>query len=338
MNHDAVKRYYGETLRSSADLKTNACCDVSEAPPPRAARVLADLHPEVTARYYGCGFVAPSELAGARILDLGCGAGRDVYLLAALAGPEGAVVGVDMTDAQLDVARGALDWHMARFGHPRPTVSFAKGEIERLDALGLEPESFDVVVSNCVINLSIDKPAVFAGAHALLKPGGEMYFSDVYADRRIPDALRRDPVLYGECLSGALYGVDFLRIAREAGFADPRRVSTRPLVPTDPEIADTLGPIRFVSEVWRLFKAPGLEAAEEDYGQAARYLGGEDEVFILDERTRFSQGRWTPVSANSVAILEASRFAARFEFDAGDGVHRGAFAPACCAPAPATRP
>lgn len=84
-------------------------------------------------------------------------------------------------------------------------VAFQKGYIENLEDLPLDPESFDVIVSNCLVNLATDKQAVLRGAYDLLKPGGEMYFSDVYADRRVPEAMARDEVLYGECLSGALY-------------------------------------------------------------------------------------------------------------------------------------
>ncbi|MDO6805144.1 methyltransferase domain-containing protein, partial [Wenyingzhuangia sp. 1_MG-2023] len=118
-----------------------------------------------------------------------------VYALAQLAGPEGEVIGVDMTDEQLAVARQHQDWHADAFGFSN--VRFIQGFIEKLDELGLEPESFDVIVSNCVINLSPDKAAVLKGVHQLLKPGGEFFFSDVYSDRRVPAAVRNDPVLYG---------------------------------------------------------------------------------------------------------------------------------------------
>ena len=118
---------------------------------------------------------------------------------------------------------------MRQFGHERRNVRFLKGYIEKLDELGLEPGSFDVVVSNCVINLSVDKPAVLRGAFDLLKPGGELYFADVYCDRRLSDSVRADPVLYGECLGGALYWNDFLPLAKRAGFLDPRLVTSRPI-------------------------------------------------------------------------------------------------------------
>ena len=126
-------------------------------------------------------------------------------------------------------------------------MRFLKGYIEKLDELDLAPESFDVIVSNCVINLSVDKPAVFRGAHRLLKPGGELYFSDVYCDRRLPDHVRADPVLYGECLGGALYWNDFLPIAKEAGFLDPRLVTSKPIGITNEAVKQKLGAAKFFS-------------------------------------------------------------------------------------------
>ena len=95
MTIESVKNYYGKTLQSSADLKTEACCTTDNMPD-FIKRLLANIHDEVLAKYYGCGLVAPLELTGARILDLGCGSGRDVYALAQLVGIKGEVVGVDM--------------------------------------------------------------------------------------------------------------------------------------------------------------------------------------------------------------------------------------------------
>ncbi|MFZ0790976.1 MAG: methyltransferase domain-containing protein, partial [Chromatiaceae bacterium] len=171
--HAQVKDYYGQTLQGSADLRTDACCTPS-AVPAHLRPLLADIHPEVSGRYYGCGLVAPDLLEGLRILDLGCGSGRDVYLFSRLVGEGGEVVGVDMTAEQLGVAERHRDYHRARYGFVRSNVRFLEGRIEHLDALGLEPGSFDLIVSNCVVNLSPDKAAVLAQAQALLKPGGEL--------------------------------------------------------------------------------------------------------------------------------------------------------------------
>lgn len=321
-----VRQYYGTTLSSSADLRTNACCDASSVPA-ALKPLLARIHPQVSARYYGCGLVAPPLLEGARVLDLGCGSGRDVYLLSQLVGPAGQVVGVDMTPEQLALAREHQHWHSEQFGFAN--VRFVDGLIEQLEQLDLEPGSFDVVVSNCVVNLATDKGAVLAGVRRLLKPGGEFYFADVYADRRIDPALRSDPVLYGECLSGALYWNDFLRLARHSFFADPRLVSSRPLAISDPELAARTGQTRFFSATYRLFKLDELEDACEDHGQMVRYLGtvaGQPHSFDLDDHHHFETGRHVPVCGNTYRMLQQTRLAPHFACVGDFSRHFGLFA------------
>ncbi|MBY6240097.1 methyltransferase domain-containing protein [Methylosinus sp. Sm6] len=326
MDIDSVKNYYGKTLRGSGDLKTTACA--ASDMPARIKTLLANIHEEVLAKYYGCGLVAPELLEGRRILDLGCGSGRDVYALSQLVGPAGEVIGVDMTPEQLQTARAYVDWHMDRFGYDRPNVDFLEGFIEKLDSLGLEPQSFDVIVSNCVVNLSVDKPAVLKGVFDLLKPGGEFYFADMYADRRMSDTLRKDPVVYGEGLGGALYWSDFLTMAKAAGFGDPRLVTSRPLAITDPEVEKKIGAARFYSATYRLFKIEGLEPTCEDYGQAVVYKGGmEDGLrdFTLDSRHLLEPGRAFPVCGNTWRILKQSRLASCFDFLGDFTTHVGPF-------------
>lgn len=323
---EEVREYYGQTLRSSDDLQTNACCD--QMPPDWLKPLLSQLHDEVVSRYYGCGLVAPQQLKGMRILDLGCGSGRDVYLLSALVGEQGEVVGVDMTPEQLAVAERHRDYHRQAFGHARSNVSFHHGYIEQLDALGLPDDYFDIVVSNCVINLSPDKERVLREVFRVLKPGGEMYFSDVYADRRIPEPLLQDPVLYGECLSGALYWNDFLNLAKSAGFGDPRLVEDRPITIENPAIAEKLAPARFYSATYRLFKLQGLEPACEDYGQAVIYRGGiphSESVFHLDAHHAIERGKVFPVCGNTWRMLQETRFAPYFEFVGNFDTHYGIF-------------
>lgn len=330
MLQEAVKDYYGKILRSSDDLKTKACCTpdtMSDA----VKHLLGNVHDEVLARYYGCGLVVPEHLRGLRVLDLGCGSGRDVYALAQLVGERGEVVGVDMTPEQLAVARAHVDWHTQRFGYSKPNVHFLMGYIEALGELGLEPGSFDVIVSNCVVNLSMDKHAVLKGVFDLLKPGGEFYFADVYADRRLPVALRDDPVVYGECLGGALYWGDFLNLAKSAGFTDPRLVTSRPLAITDAAVAAKTGAARFYSATYRLFRIEGLEAACEDYGQAVIYKGDLAEaphVFDLDGHHAIEKGRIFPVCGNTWRMLKNSRFAPFFDYIGNFETHYGVF-PGC---------
>lgn len=331
--YDLVQDYYGKQLQSSDDLKTTACCDMSSMPD-WLKPLLSNIHPDVLSRYYGCGLVCPPLLKGCRVLDLGSGSGRDVYALSQLVGEEGEVVGVDMTDEQLAVAQEHQGWHANQFGFDN--VRFLKAYIENLDELDLEPASFDVIVSNCVINLSPDKNAVLAGIHKLLKPGGEFYFSDVYADRRVPDEVRNDSVLYGECLGGALYWNDFLRLAIGNGFADPRLVEDRPLEITDAELVEKTGNIRFFSASYRLFKIAELESACEDYGQAVIYKGGiphNEHVFILDKHHYIEKGRVFPVCGNTWHMLKESRFHAYFDFMGDFSRHRGIFE-GCGSPMP----
>lgn len=323
---DNVREYYGKTLASSSDLQTNACCD--QLPPDWLRPLLASLHDEVTSRYYGCGLVAPAQLDGARVLDLGCGSGRDVYVLSALVGERGTVVGVDMTPEQLAVARRHQDWHRDKFGHAQSNVSFVDGEIEKLDQLGLDDNSFDVVVSNCVVNLSNDKARVLRQVWRVLRQGGELYFSDVYADRRLDPALAQDPVLHGECLAGALYWHDFLDLAKACGFADPRLVESRPITVNNAEIQARLGAARFYSATYRLFKLDGLETACEDYGQAVIYRGTIERhphAFLLDGHHLFETGKVAAVCGNTWRMLADTRFAAHFDFIGDFSRHFGIF-------------
>lgn len=330
MDLDNSLDYYGRVLSGTDDLRTDACT-LTTAPPPHIKSALDNIHPEVRDRYYGCGLVAPEAIEGAHILDLGCGAGQDAYLLAQLVGETGSVTGIDATPEQLAVAERHVDWHRQRFGHARPNVRFLAGDIARLDTLDLGEARFDAIVSNCVINLVADKAAVFAAAHRLLKPGGELYFSDVYCDRRVPLALRDDPVLHGECLSGALYWGDFLAAAREAGFVDPRLVTDRPLGIGDPAIAARLDGINFFSATFRLFRIDGLEPECEDYGQAIRYRGtilGAERMLRFDKHHPIEAGRMFPVCGNSWLMLAESRLAPHFEFFGDFDRHFGVF-PGC---------
>ncbi|MEL6608671.1 MAG: methyltransferase domain-containing protein [Pseudomonadota bacterium] len=327
MKHEVIQDYYGKVLQSSADLQTNACCTPDEMPLWLKA-LLSKVHDDVLMRYYGCGLIAPDALEGARILDLGCGAGRDVYALSALVGDEGLVVGVDMTDEQLDVARAHQGFHREAFGLSRVNTEFHKGYIEKLGDLPLEPGSFDVIVSNCVINLAQDKAAVLKGVYDLLKPGGEMYFSDVYADRRMPAELAADEVLYGECLSGALYWNDFVGLAKDAGFGDPRLVTHRPLTIENPVLEERVKPLTFTSATYRLWKLEGLERDCEDYGQAVIYKGtipGSEAVFTLDGHHVIEAGKVFPVCGNTWKMLADTRLAPHFEFIGNFDTHYGIF-------------
>ena len=331
--HDDVRTYYGETLASTADLKTTACCS-DEAVPKHHKPILSRLPDEVMSKFYGCGSPIPPALEGCTVLDLGCGTGRDAFVAAALAGPTGRVIGVDMTPEQIDVAQRHRQPVADALGHPAPTTEFVLGTMEDLGALGIEDGSVDVVISNCVLNLAPDKGPVFREIDRVLKVGGELYVSDVFVDRRLPHAVRRDPVLVGECLGGALYTEDFRRMMAEMGWQDIRTVTERPVEVEDPALRDMLGNARFTSATVRAFKLPDLvEDRCEDYGQVATYRGGVEgqrHTFTLDDHHVFEAGRPMRVCGNSAAMVQATRYGRYFDVAGDRSVHFGLFD---CAPA-----
>ncbi len=328
LNHEVVKEYYGEVLEGSADLKTNACTCGAEDLPASLKEALSGIHNEIMERFYGCGSPLPPALEGCTILDLGCGTGRDAFVAAKLAGPTGKVIGVDMTEAQLEVAERHRASQLADFGLPEDMVEFKLGRIEDLAALGIEDESIDVVMSNCVMNLAEDKATVFREIMRVLKTGGELYFSDVFADRRIEEELMRDPVLHGECLSGAMYTGDFRRLMSELGCPDARVVSSSVLEIGDDEIEKRIGHVNFTSDTVRAFKLAYMEDACEDYGQIATYLGGFSDfphAFSLDPEHVFETDRPLRVCGNSMAMLQETRYAKYFEFHGSRKKHFGLF-------------
>ncbi|HET8702069.1 MAG TPA: methyltransferase domain-containing protein, partial [Nitrococcus sp.] len=168
ITQETVKQYYGQILQSREDLKAGACC-TDERLPEHLAAILRQIHPQVRERFYGCGSPLPPALAGCTVLDLGCGSGRDCYLLSKLVGATGRVIGIDMTDEQLAVALRHQVYHAQVFGYAASNVDFRKGYIEDLAGLSIPDASVDVVVSNCVINLSPDKPTVFQEIFRVLK-------------------------------------------------------------------------------------------------------------------------------------------------------------------------
>lgn len=323
-----LKKYYGKILKNTGSLKTGACCCTDEGLPPAVRDIIGEIDGEILDRFYGCASPIPPLLEGCSVLDLGCGTGRDVYIASRLVGSEGQVIGVDMTDEQLEVGKRHLASQMKKFGYTKPNVEFRKGYIEELDEAGVGDESVDVVMSNCVVNLSPDKRRVFSEIFRVLKPGGELYFSDVFAGRRVPEALHDDPVLHGECLSGALYLEDFRRILEEVGCRDYRVASHRPIALDNPEIVEKIGMVDFYSMTIRAFKLPALEDLSEDYGQVAAYFGTIPEhpkCFDLDEQHRFEAGKPVLVCGNTAAMLQETRYAPHFQITGDRSVHYGPF-------------
>lgn len=323
----SVRDYYGKELRSNSDLKTNACC-CSGQYSQEVKDALELIDDEILERFYGCGSPIPPMLDGLTVLDLGCGTGRDVYIASKLVSKNGRVIGVDMTPEQLDVAQRHISDQMSKFGYDAPNVEFKLGYIEDLKSLCIEDNSIDVVISNCVINLSPAKEKVFSEIYRVLKKGGELYFSDVFADRRVSDEIYNDPILHGECLGGAMYIEDFRRLMAKVGFTDFRYTSTCEVTLDNEEISRLVGDVRFTSRTVRAFKVDGLEDICEDYGQMASYMGtipGHPDYFDLDDHHRFHRGMWKKICGNTAAMVSQTRYGAAFVVNGDRSVHYGRF-------------
>jgi SAM-dependent methyltransferase len=230
---EMVKTKYGEAaLRVSQGDTTGSCCGTSaccgsttEAWDPITANLYdekqkAGIPAQALLASLGCG--NPTALAelneGETVLDLGSGGGIDVLLSAKRVGPGGKVYGLDMTDEMLALANE----NKRRAG--ADNVEFLKGEIERIP---LPDESVDVIISNCVINLSGDKRKVLAEAFRVLKPGGRFAVSDVVVRGEVPEAARTSMELWVGCVAGALEEQEFLEMLRGVGFESPSIEPTR---------------------------------------------------------------------------------------------------------------
>ncbi len=216
---DTVRERYGEVARRVADGTTASCCGGScggAGGDPITSNLYSDAQTAVLPREavlasLGCG--NPTALAELRegevVLDLGSGGGIDVLLSARRVGPTGKAYGLDMTDDMLSLARD----NQRKAGVEN--VEFLKGEIE---AIPLPDASVDVIISNCVVNLSGDKRRVLAEAFRVLKPGGRFAVSDVVVRGEVPTEVRQSMELWVGCVAGALTEQEFHAILSESGF------------------------------------------------------------------------------------------------------------------------
>ncbi|MFP3940678.1 MAG: methyltransferase domain-containing protein, partial [Thermoanaerobaculia bacterium] len=303
----AVKERYARGARERvADL----CCPVDYDP-----RYLEAIPEEVLERDYGCGDPSRHLRPGETVLDLGSGTGKICFIASQVVGPEGRVIGVDMTPDMLEIARRAAPVVAERIGHGN--VEFRRGRIQDLaldldlldrrlaerpvrDAEGLfaaqaladelraehpmvPTASVDVVVSNCVLNLvaGAEKRRLFAELYRVLRDGGRAVISDIVSDEPVPEALQADPELWSGCISGALTEDGFLAAFEEAGFHGVR------ILELGGEPWRTVEGIEFRSLTVEAFK--GKEGPCWERNQAVIYKGPFKEV-LDDDGHRMERG------------------------------------------------
>lgn len=208
-----VQEFYADRARNAS-----SCCGDTAENLLYESELLSDLPDDVAGFSLGCG--DPITLAqlqpGEVVLDLGSGGGLDCFLAAKQVGEEGYVIGLDMTSEMLE--RATLAAQRIGIGN----VEFRKGFLEEMP---VDDDSVDVIISNCVINLSPDKPKVFAEMYRTLKPGGRVSVSDIVTSGELPEAIKQDMVAWGACIAGALEMDEYIQGLEQVGFEDVNLVA-----------------------------------------------------------------------------------------------------------------
>jgi ubiquinone/menaquinone biosynthesis C-methylase UbiE len=207
VSRDDVRDYYS---RAAVATQESLCCPVDYDPGD-----LSHIPKEVMEISYGCGSPVnrANIMAGESMVDLGSGGGIDCFIAAKIVGEKGRVTGIDMTEKMLGVARSNSEKVVKNLGFNN--IEFKQGFLE---AIPVDDATTDVVTSNCVVNLSTHKQEVFNEIFRILKPGGRFVIADIISDRPVPEAMRKNRDLWGECVSGALTLGEFLNFARQSKF------------------------------------------------------------------------------------------------------------------------
>jgi len=220
MQKDEIKEIVRDSYSKIASSSGCSCCGSDCGPDKTQEKIAEEIGyaKEEIAKFseanlgLGCGNpVAMAELKeGDAVLDLGSGAGFDCFLAAGRVGEKGKIIGIDMVSEMVEKARENTE----KYGYKN--IEFKLGDIE---ALPLENNSFDILISNCVINLSPDKEKVFREAYRILAPGGKMFVSDIVLLEELPEEIKKDKKLLSGCVAGALLRDDYINKIKEAGFS-----------------------------------------------------------------------------------------------------------------------
>ena len=213
MPTDEITQKVSDRYAKAASTGEQMCCPTSYD----MGHLKTFIPEEVLKISYGCGTPAGLQTvrAGETVLDIGSGGGIDCFEASRLVGPSGRVIGLDMTDTMLEIARKNASVVATNLGYSASNVEFRKG---LADAMPVENDTIDLIISNCVINLAPDKRKVFREMYRVAKPGGRFTISDIVADQTVPQYLVHDTQKWGDCLSGALTLTDYMTGMTTAGF------------------------------------------------------------------------------------------------------------------------
>jgi len=287
-----VRDRYAKAARTSEPM----CCPTSDD----RGHLKTFIPEDVLRISYGCGTPAGLQTvrAGETVLDIGSGGGIDCFEASRLVGPTGHVIGLDMTETMLDIARTHAPVVAANLGYPSSNVEFRKG---MADAMPVDDATIDLIISNCVINLAPDKRRVFQEMFRVAKPGGRFTISDIVADQTVPQYLVHDADKWGDCLSGALTLTAYLLGLRAAGFLGVHLVQCSPW--------QVIDGIHFFSVTLTGYKLPH-SAGVSPFHYAT--LRGPFRRVVDERGVAYERGIPQPITAEGAALLNLPPLAPHF--------------------------
>ena len=296
MSIDEITRKVSDRYAKAAATGEQMCCPTNYD----MAQLKLFIPEEVLKISYGCGTPAGLKTvrAGETVLDIGSGGGIDCFEASRLVGPIGRVIGIDMTDTMLEIARKNAAVVAANLGYPSSNVEFRKG---LADAMPVEDGTIDLIISNCVINLAPDKRKVFREMFRVAKPGGRFTISDIVADQTVPQYLVHDAEKWGDCLSGALTLTAYIAGMTEAGFLGIHLVKSSPW--------QVIDGIHFFSITLTGYKVPPTTMPSP-----IRYatLRGPFNRVVDERGTAYQRGIPQPITQDDVILLSYPPLAGHF--------------------------